>query len=139
MSAPSPAARPRGVTVDEALRRAQLCVNGPVLVLLIVGLLGLGAVVMALRPWQVSPIVLVPAVLLAVVPAWIWWSLAIPKWRLWAMKNVEDWPRLKAAAIEGLLLWPDGSFFERTEIKSSAHAEEERRLEAAWQRKDRRT
>lgn len=64
--------------------------------------------------------------------AWLWWSIAMPKWRLWAYERVEDIGSLKKSAIDAQLTWPEGSFFERTEIKSASHAERERVLESAW-------
>ena len=69
---------------------------------------------------------------LAIAPAWIWWSITVPKWRLWALRYVSNWPMLKRHAIASGLIWPDGSIFARTEIKSAAHAREERALERHW-------
>jgi len=63
------------------------------------------------------------------VAAWLWWSVQVPKWRLWAYERVDDIPELKRRAIEAQLIWPDGSIFSRTEIKSVAHAARERELE----------
>jgi hypothetical protein len=64
----------------------------------------------------------IPIFLLVVVgpvlPAWLWWSLAIPKWRIWALRHVDNWPELEAAAVEDKLTWPRGSVFSKTEIKS---------------------
>jgi hypothetical protein len=59
--------------------------------------------------------------------AWIWWSAKISKWRIWALRTVDDWPSLERRAIEGRLIWPRGSIFEKTELKSA----EQRALEAA--------
>ena len=54
------------------------------------------------------------------VLAWLWWTLAVPRWRVWAYERVGDIGELKQQAVMGGLLWPDGSFFERTEIRSPA-------------------
>lgn len=59
-------------------------------------------------------------VVLPVLPAWLWWSFTAPKWRLWALQNVVDWPPLEQSAIKSGLIWPRGSIFNLTEIKSSA-------------------
>ena len=67
-------------------------------------------------------------VVLPVLPAWLWWSYATPKWRLWALQNVDDWRTLESAAIAEKLIWPRGSVFNLTEIKSSAQKALERRL-----------
>src|SRR5678816_2102572 len=61
--------------------------------------------------------------------AWRWWAIAVPKWRLWAYERVTDIQRLKRYAVIVGLTWPDGHPFEKTEIKSEAHAQAERDLE----------
>jgi hypothetical protein len=58
--------------------------------------------------------------------AWLWWSITVPRWRLWADKRVEDVAQLKILAVKAGLTWPDGHVFERTEIKTAAHAEQEK-------------
>jgi hypothetical protein len=63
------------------------------------------------------------------VVAWLWWALAVPKWRLWAYRLVIDLPLLRRRAVEVGLTWPDGHFLARTEIKSAAHAARERAFE----------
>jgi hypothetical protein len=62
------------------------------------------------------------------IGAWTWWSWSVPRWRLWALRVVDDWPRLKEAAVKTLLTWPDGSPFEKTEIKSERQREAEQVL-----------
>jgi len=63
------------------------------------------------------------------VTAWLWWSITIPKWRLWAYSRVSNIKKLKEKAIRAGLTWPDGSVFSRTEIKTSAHAAKEMEYE----------
>lgn len=63
------------------------------------------------------------------VIAWLWWSVMVPRWRLWAYERVDDIAELKRAAVAVGLIWPDGWILERTEIKSKAHAARERELE----------
>jgi hypothetical protein len=66
---------------------------------------------------------------LAAIPAaWLWWSYTVPKWRIWALQSVDDWPELEGQAIEAGLIWQRGSSFEKTEIKSPAERELERAL-----------
>ncbi len=60
------------------------------------------------------------------IVAWLWWPLSVPKWRLWAMQRVDDISELKERAVGAGLTWPDGHFFERTEIKSKEHELRER-------------
>jgi hypothetical protein len=53
------------------------------------------------------------------VVAWLWWALMVPRWRLWAWRRVQEKSELKTRAIAVGLLWPDGHFFGRTEIRSA--------------------
>ncbi len=62
--------------------------------------------------------------------AWLWWSLTVPHWRVWAYERVEDIAALKAKAVEMGLTWPDGHILARTEIKTRALRERERELDA---------
>lgn len=57
---------------------------------------------------------------------WVYWSVATPKWRIWALQNVDDWKTLEARAVAGMLIWPRSWIFEKTEIKSAG----QRKLEA---------
>jgi hypothetical protein len=66
-------------------------------------------------PFYFAPI----SIVLGPCVAWIYWSFAITRWRIWAFSNVDDAEELKALAISGQLIWPDGSFFERTEIRTN--------------------
>jgi hypothetical protein len=100
------------ITVDRAIWTGLAVVNGPVALLLggpgyaVFRLVGNGPLVAF-------------AMIAGFALAWLWWSLSVPRWRLWAYERVTDIPRLKARAIEAGLTWPDGSVFGRTEIKSA--------------------
>ena len=56
------------------------------------------------------------------------WSREVPKWRIWALRNVDNWPELERRAIEGKLIWPRGNIFEKTEIKTAEVHELEEEL-----------
>jgi hypothetical protein len=104
-------------------------VNGPVLTFLLGPFLIVGAgnsygFIPRAQNWLILPLFAGGFVL-----AWSWWSLMIPKWRLWAYERVTDIPRLKTMAVNVGLTWPDGSLFSRTEIKSREHALRERQLD----------
>jgi hypothetical protein len=88
------------ITIDQTIARGTRLVNVPVFVILFA-----------------------PGII------WLWWSVQVPKWRLWAYERVDDIGELKRRAIEARLIWPDGSVFSRTEIKSAAQAARERELE----------
>lgn len=70
------------------------------------------------------------------VAAWLWWSVNVPRWRLWAYARVGDLARLIRAAIAVGLVWPPGHFFERTEIKTAAMRARQARFEQAPHRRD---
>lgn len=58
------------------------------------------------------------AVFAAILLGWIWWSYKIVKWKCWAFSQIqpEDCYELYEKAIEVGLIWPTGSFFNKTEI-----------------------
>jgi len=101
-----------------------LAVNGPVLILLF----GPAIIISMFFPnetaWSLA------AFLCGFVLAWLYWSISLPKWRLWAYERVVDIPKLKRAAVDTGLMWREGHFFERCEIKSAAHAAREKDLES---------
>ena len=96
-----------------------LVVNVPVAVILI------GISLVAVQAGVSVPV----ALGLALVPAWGWWSLLVPRWRLWAYQRVASTSVLQKWALSVGLVWPKGSFLERTEIKSVAHRQLEKELE----------
>lgn len=61
--------------------------------------------------------------------SWLIWSIQVPRWRLWAYRQVEDLDGLKQEAVERQIIWPTGSFFERTEIATKKVREEILRIE----------
>ena len=61
---------------------------------------------------------------------WAWWSLMVPRWRVWAWNRVTDRVALKQAAIRAKLIWPDGHIFGRTEFRTKALQERLAALEA---------
>jgi hypothetical protein len=105
------------LTVNKAIMRGQLVVNIPVMIIMF----GTGYVLYQLSSSHlVHKLVFLPgSFVLAPLIAWVYWSFAITKWRIWALTNVEDHFELKQDAITGGLIWEDGSFFERTEIRSA--------------------
>lgn len=69
-----------------------------------------------------------PCFLVAFVGGWLAWSIQVPRWRLWAYRQVEDIARLDRLAVEHQLIWPAGSMFEKTELMSSAVRAELKKL-----------
>ncbi|MEE9350261.1 MAG: hypothetical protein V3U80_09465 [Flavobacteriaceae bacterium] len=101
------------ISVKEALLKGQVVVNFPVF-LLMFGIPGLfyftnlmSDELLWLKPFSMF---------LGFVLGWLWWSYAIVKWRLWAFSRVDDFYELEDEAIEAKLIWPEGNWFNKTEI-----------------------
>ncbi len=117
------------ITVKQALGRGFRTVSLPVMIIMFMPWLLCWAQFSQLhRMTEAAPavkefavaicLVLVAASILSIPAAWLWWSIAIPKWKLWAYARVDDLAELKDAAIEANLIWPDGHVFEWTELCS---------------------
>lgn len=117
------------LSVSKAIWVGLLVVNGPVLLLLVGPLFAFAYVIdhgIVSRDYNwVGLLVFLSGFL----SAWLWWSVSIPKWRLWAYQRVTDIAVLKERAVEVGLTWPDNHIFGRTEIKSRTHALRERELD----------
>jgi hypothetical protein len=110
------------ITVEEAIQRGHVTVNYPVM-----GVFLLPLPLFWFAPNASDVIWLVVAVI-TFVAAWSWWSWRLPKWRVWALENVDDLDGLISRAVSEKLMWPPGHFFEKTEIKSKALRERERTI-----------
>ena len=124
---------PHPVTLSEAIRRAFWTVKLPSLAMFF---LPLGACVVLAR-WGAIPNVgwaglkwFFPAFALSFLGSWLVWSVQIPRWRLWAYQRVDDIGLLKQFAVERQYIWPEGSFFEKTELMSHSVRSQLRALEA---------
>ena len=104
------------VTVNEAISKGHRMVNYPVM-LIMFGMIGLTFYlgIQKLIPTWGFPVGFV----LAFGLAWLWWSITITKWRLWAFNNVRNVHELKKRAVQEKLIWADNSIFEKTEIRSA--------------------
>ena len=116
-----------------------LWVNIPVLAIMFGGWgleYAIASFVTPYMPRTINPYVLIPLFgIWLVAPwvlAWTWWSFNVPKWRIWALERVDDWPSLESDAIEAGLIWNENSLFgrmcARTEIWSAADREREAEL-----------
>lgn len=108
------------VTVDAAISKGQRMVNYPVFIIMM-GTIGL---TIYLGTQKIIPTWGFPVgFVLAFGLAWLWWSIMITKWRLWAFDNVRNVRELKKRAIHEKLIWADDSVFEKTEIRSATDKE----------------
>lgn len=104
-----------------AVLAGTLVVNVPVLALLFVPAY--------LASGSIANTLVLLVMLASFVAAWAWWSFSVPRWRLWAYERVPSTGALHNQAVAAGLLWPRGSFLEKTEIKSAAHRRREREFE----------
>jgi len=121
------------VSVDEAISEGQKMVNYPVFVIMF-GTIGLGIYLgsQKILPFWIMPIGFV----LGFGLGWLWWSIMITKWRLWAFENVRNVHELKKRAVQEKLIWSDNSFFEKTEIRNATDKEKWASLQDKFRQDD---
>lgn len=105
--------------VEEAIRKGHQMVNYPLFPILLIGLGITLYLTVVLKNVLVFPIGFISTFLVM----WLWWSFLITKWRIWAFENCRNVHELKRRAINQKLIWPDGSRFEKTEIRSKYQRE----------------
>lgn len=121
------------VTVKQALKRGQITVNIPVFIIMfgvICSLFYFSSIKKI--PFYFTPL----SFIIGPFCAWIFWSYAIVKWKLWAFKNVRNRHELKQKAIRAGLIWEDGSFFNKTEIWTKYQRKEWKKINKKFHQKD---
>lgn len=121
------------VTVNEAIARGHRMINVPVMGIMF-GTLGLCLYtgIQKILPIWITPI----GFLLAFGLAWLYWSIMITQWRLWAFEQVRNVHELKKRAVMEKLIWPDNSVFEKTEIRSTIDKERWSMLQHKFEKED---
>jgi hypothetical protein len=118
------------VTTSRAVLVGTLWVTLPVIAIMFGGWFGLGYALLNTwsLPLDANAWASLGAVLIAIlwgpwIAAWVWWSLNVPKWRIWALRHNGNWPEVERAAIAAGLIWNErnwwGRLFARTEIWST--------------------
>lgn len=108
----------RQVSIDEALKKGKvLLIWVPMIIMFCCFGLGILILILLNKIGYIIPLAASLFVSAFVIP-WIWWSLQVVKWKIWAFTNVENIKGLEKRAIATQLIWPHGSWFEKTEIKS---------------------
>lgn len=121
------------VTVDQAIAKGHRMVNYPVFIIMF-GTIGL---CFYLGTQKILPFWIVPVGFgLGFGLAWLWWSVMITKWRLWAFENVRNVHELKKRAVQEKLIWADNSIFEKTEIRNSTNKEKWSSLQHKFEKED---
>jgi hypothetical protein len=107
------------MTIKRAVQVGTLAINVPVFIIIIST-----PFLLALTKW---PWLALPGFFIIGFPlAWLYWSVAVPKWKMWAYPRVDNVAELKKSAIRASLIWPDGSVFNKTEIKTKKWREREK-------------
>jgi hypothetical protein len=102
---------PKPIPANLAVKRGALLINWPVRLIMLGGVGG-SYFLSKFLPW------LSLALAIGAIPcAWLWWSYFVPQWRRWALRNGADPVELQYLAESASLVWPQGSFFERTESR----------------------
>jgi hypothetical protein len=111
------------LTPRRAVLMGQLAVNMPV-----VCIIGLG---FFLADHLKGPAWAPFGLFLATIPAWLWWSFMVPRWRKWARREGADEEQTQYLGERSGLVWPKGSFFEKTEFSSLNNARSEKQIKRA--------
>jgi hypothetical protein len=86
-------------SLSQAVLRNTLVVNGPVFLLLF-ALLGLFAVLvhagLVSREYNWVGVF---AFLVSFIAAWIWWSISVPRWRVWVYERVPSRTEIKSVPV----------------------------------------
>jgi uncharacterized membrane protein YciS (DUF1049 family) len=121
------------VTVEQAIARGNKMVNNPTLCILIL----VPVAFMLLYYYDVfSAWIIAVGFVLGFLLAWLYWSVMITRWRLWAFENVRNVHELRKKAIKEKLMWPEGSMFEKTEIRSAPEKEKWKALQQKFELPD---
>jgi hypothetical protein len=104
------------ITVDEAISKGKQLVAFPVYaIMFIFAGVGIAMVFIDDNQWKFILTSFIGALFLP----WLCWSFMITRWRVWAFESVRNVHELKKRAISEKLIWPDGSVFEKTEIRTA--------------------
>ena len=114
------------VSVEEAILRGKKTVMYPMVGIL----LGLPIVAILLSAqFDLTPWIIAAGGVLGFLFSWLYWSYAITHWRIWAYENVRNLHELKHKAFEHHLIKEDGTFSQRTEIRTKEQKHKLRQLE----------
>ena len=96
-------------TPKQAILRGHLTVTLPVLLVITGGYLVGRYIFTPAHPWL--------GLVCGAGLAWPVWSFLVPRWRDWAQDSGVNPADIQDMAVRSGLLWPTGSFLERTEFK----------------------
>ena len=132
ISIPLPIIKMEKLTVHKAIEKGHRMVNYPLFPIMIIGFGITGYLSVVLENVWIFPIGFVLTFLLM----WLWWSFQITKWRIWAFENCRNVHELKRRAINQKLIWPDGSRFEKTEIRTKNQKDKLKTIKRKFDKED---
>lgn len=97
--------------IDKAIRRGQLMINLPGLIILITTL---GASLFLQRKLGYPEYFALLGLTIGILLSWAFWSFSLARWKVWAYANVNNIPKLKNEAIKAKLIWPESSVLSYT-------------------------
>jgi DNA-directed RNA polymerase subunit M/transcription elongation factor TFIIS len=100
------------ISIEAAIGKGKKYINSPL------PFVFLGTILLGMYGMKYSLWFIVFSIVGGFVMSWLYWSIAITKWRIWAFSNVENICDLEREAIKHQLIWQRGSIFEKTEIRS---------------------
>lgn len=83
-----------------------------------------------------NPLIIFIALAITALLCFLWWSISITKWRIWAFSNCRNVHKLKKQAIKHKLIGPDGSIFEKLEIRSKKQIEQLKKIDKKFELED---
>lgn len=104
------------ISVRKAILMAVLKINLPSVLIMIGGMM---VVFLLSHALEIPDIIAAPMMMVPILMAWLWWSVFVPRWRVWALERVDDPAELIIQATPRIM-WPPGHFFEKTEIKTAS-------------------
>lgn len=117
-------------TVDQAIRRGRIR--------LFMGALAiwLGIIFTCLFLGSINYWIPVLGIPIATPIAFLYWQYATVTWKIWAYENVRNIHELKADALKYNLIWGDGSFMQKLELKTALQKERIKKLERRFLQPD---
>lgn len=106
--------------VQKAVKVGQIFINVPVITIMFGFPILIWILIGSTTGLMIKTIAVLTSFVVGIGLGWLWWSVFITKWRLWAFSyvNKNDWIKLKKKAVEKSLTWEDGHKFERTEFRN---------------------
>lgn len=104
------------ISIDYAIERAEIKVNAPPILILVISALISFFLDLALNlhNW-----LFMFGVIISSISAWLIWSRNLMKWRIWAFSNIRNVHELKKRAEQKSILWPQGSLLSKIEFRFS--------------------